>query len=144
MATIKFVRGDERKFVTVEERAKTDPRIAKQLENRPPTSGPPVLNFVYHEGSSEEPELIAVKLPANFKVEAHAHVADEIVVVTEGEAIFGKQAFGVGSSVFIPRMTLYGFQAGPDGVTFLNFRPTKSPGTIRKEEFLAKRKAASE
>jgi len=41
-------------------------------------------------------------------------------------------------------MTLYGFQAGPEGLTFLNFRPTKNPGTLRRDEFLAKRKAASE
>src|SRR5229473_5922333 len=106
MATIKFVRGDEQKFISVEDRAKGDPRVAEFLKKRGRPSAPPVGNFVHHEGTDDEPELIAVQLPAGFKVEPHAHVEDEIVVVTEGEIIFGKQAFGVGSSVFIPKMTL--------------------------------------
>jgi hypothetical protein len=144
MATIKFVRGDEQKFISVEERAKADPRVAELLKKRGRTSFPPVGNFVHHEGSDDEPELIAVRLPADFKVEAHAHVEDEIVVVTEGSVIFGKQVYGIGSSVFIPKMTLYGFQAGPEGLTFLNFRPTRSPGLLTKDDFLAKRKGASE
>jgi mannose-6-phosphate isomerase-like protein (cupin superfamily) len=144
MGTIKFVRGDEQKFVSVEDRAMADPRVAELLKKRGRDSFPPVENFVHHEGSEDEPELIAVRLPADFKVEAHAHLEDEIIVVSEGEVIFGKQAFGVGSSVFIPKMTLYGFQAGPEGLTFLNFRPTRSPGLLTKEDLMAKRKGASE
>ena len=55
-----------------------------------------------------EPQLFEAKYPANNKVEAHAHHVDEIVVITEGEIHFGKQVYGVGSSVFIPKMTLSG------------------------------------
>jgi len=143
MATIKFVRGDEREFRTVEERAKTDARLAERLKHLPDRVAGS-SNFVHHEGSADEPELFEVRIPADFKIAPHAHESDEIIVVTEGEVRFGKQIYGVGSSVFVPKMTLYGFQAGPEGLTFLNFRPTKTPGAINKDEFLAKRKAVSE
>jgi quercetin dioxygenase-like cupin family protein len=143
MATIKFVRGDERKFVTLEERAQTDPRLAARLKELPSRSFEG-LNFVHHEGSVETPELFEVRLPPGCKIEAHAHEADEIIVVTEGEVVFGKQIYGVGSSVFIPKMTLYSFHAGPAGLTFLNFRPVKNPGSLTKDEFMAQRKAPAQ
>ena|SRR3981189_1122241 len=141
MATIKFVNSDERHFVSLQERAKTDPQLAASLENFPPgeRNG---ATFTHHEGTSDEPQLFEAKFPANNKVEAHAHYSDEIIVVTEGEIHFGKQVYGVGSSVFIPKMTLYSFQAGPYGLTFLNFRPTKGTGVIFKDEFMAMRREA--
>jgi hypothetical protein len=97
-------------------------------------------SFVHHDGGSDEPQLFEVKLPAGRKVDAHAHSADEIIVVTEGDIHFGKQVYGVGSSVFIPKMTLYSFKAGVNGLTFLNFRPTRSSGAIFKDEFMAMRR----
>ena len=141
MATIKFVSGNERHFVSFQDRAKADPQAAAALKRLPPgerNGG----RFTHHEGTSDEPQLFEVKFPANNKVEAHAHDTDEIIVVTEGEVHFGKQVYGVGSSVFIPKMTLYSFQAGPKGLTFLNFRPTKSTGAIFKDEFMEMRREA--
>jgi quercetin dioxygenase-like cupin family protein len=141
MATIKFVSSNERHFVSIVERAKTDPQVAAALKHFPPgeRNG---TTFAHHEGSPDEPQLFEVRFPANNRVEAHAHDADEIIVVTEGEIHFGKQVYGVGSSVFIPKMTLYSFQAGPKGLTFLNFRPTRSKGAIFKDEFMAIRRGA--
>jgi mannose-6-phosphate isomerase-like protein (cupin superfamily) len=139
MATIKFVNGKDRNFTSVEERAKTDPQLAEAMKHFPPGEGNGDL-FTHHSGSSDEPQLLEVRFPANNKVEAHAHDADEILVVTEGEIHFGKQVYGVGSSVFIPKMTLYSFQAGPNGLTFLNFRPTKSHGAIFKDTFMEMRR----
>ena len=141
MATIKFVNGNNRHFVSLQEQAKTDPRVAAALENFPPgeRNG---ATFSHHAGTSDTPQLFEVKFPANNKVEAHAHFSDEIIVVTEGEIHFGKQVYGVGSSVFIPKMTLYSFQAGPEGLTFLNFRPTTGKGVVFKDEFMAMRRKA--
>jgi hypothetical protein len=78
-------------------------------------------------------------MPPNMKVDAHAHETDEIVVVAKGSVLFGKRAYGPGSSVMIPKMTLYSFQAGPAGLTFLNFRPTIDFGKISKDDFMARR-----
>jgi hypothetical protein len=143
MATIQFVNGSDRKFLTVEERMETDPELAEIVKRYPPgeLKG---ASFTHHEGAPDELLLFEMKFPANTKVETHAHDADEIIVVTEGEIQFGKQLFGIGSSVFIPKMTLYSFQAGPNGLTFLNFRPTRSAGAITKDDFMAMRSQASQ
>ena len=138
MATIRFVNGSERKLLTTEERAKTDPGLAAKLKTHPELAG---AVFVHHSGSSKEPELFEVQLPPERHVEPHAHTADEIIVVTQGEAHFGRQVYGTGSSIFIPKMTLYAFRSGPQGLTYLNFRPTKSPGAIFKDEYMAIRAA---
>ena len=141
MAAIKFVSSNQRQFVSGQERAKTDPQVAAALKHFPP-GGPQGDSFTHYEGTSDEPQLFEAKFPANNKVEAHAHYSDEIIVVTEGEIHFGKQVYGVGSSVFIPKMTLYSFQAGPKGLTFLNFRPTKTIRIIFKDELMAMRRDA--
>jgi quercetin dioxygenase-like cupin family protein len=138
MATIKFVDAGTREFVSAGERAKSDPVFAERLKNFAPEVAE-VASFVHHPGNDEEPELFEVRLPPGAKVDSHAHRADEIIVVTAGQVIFGKQTYGPGSSVFIPKMTLYSFQAGPDGLTFLNFRPVKGGGSVTKAEFLAVR-----
>jgi quercetin dioxygenase-like cupin family protein len=141
MTAIKFVHGSERRFVSVHERAKAEPQLAEILKRYPPGEMEGET-FIHHAGSSDEPQLLEVKLSADTQIAAHAHDADEIIVVVEGEVHFGKQRYGIGSSVLIPRMTLYSFRAGPAGLTFLNFRPRKSTGTISKGEFMAMRAEA--
>ena len=42
----------------------------------------------------------------------------------------------------VPGGTLYAFPAGPDGCTFLNFRPRADASYIRKSEFLRDSKGA--
>jgi quercetin dioxygenase-like cupin family protein len=124
MATIKFVSADERKFISANKAFNSS-------------------KFTHHPGGPDSPQLFEVKYPPNQKVAAHAHTADEIFVVTEGEIHFGKQVYGVGSSVFIPMMTLYAFQAGPDGLTYLNFRPIGGARNIPRDEFVASRGQAN-
>lgn len=138
MATIKFVHSEDRRFVSAQERAKTEPKIAEFLKLYPPGEYQGET-FYHHQGSEEEPQLFEVKLPPGTKIDSHAHYSDEIIFVTEGEAHFGKQVYGVGSSVYVPKMTLYAFQAGPEGLTFLNFRTNRTTGVITKEEFMAMR-----
>ena len=142
MATIKFVDGAHREFMTFEERVANDPTLAAVLDRVPPENRQG-STFSHHTGDDETPELFEIQMPPNFKVEAHAHDADEIIVVAEGEICFGKQVYGVGSSVFIPKMTLYSFESGPNGLRFLNFRPTGGSGFIPKDQLLAERGADS-
>ncbi len=143
MATIKFVRGEDRAFPLLSERIKSDPVLAEMAKDWPPEDMMTGV-FTHHGGSEEEPQLLEIKFPPNHKNDSHAHDADEIFVVVEGSIKFGTQVYGVGSSVFIPKMTLYSFQAGPEGLTFLNFRPTKSHGAITKDEFMAMRSEKKE
>ena len=64
-----------------------------------------------------------------FEVGVHAHTEDEVIVVTRGEIVLGQRALGPGTVIAIAHATLYSFRTGPDGLTFLNFRPNL-PGYI--------------
>lgn len=60
---------------------------------------------------------------ADFEVAPHFHSEDEVIVVTAGQIVLGKRAYGRGTAIAIPRDTIYGFRTGPDGLSFINFRP---------------------
>jgi quercetin dioxygenase-like cupin family protein len=141
MATIRFVRGEEREYVSIAEQAGRSAEVREAIK-RMPGGELKGATFLHHSGGPTEPRLFEVKFPPGTKVEPHAHDADEIIVVTEGEIHFGKQVYGVGSSVFIPKLTLYSFQAGPEGLTFLNFRPTYHSAVILKDELMERRRQA--
>ena len=94
---------------------------------------------VHHPGR-EGLQLFELRLEPGTRGESHAHVEDEIIVVVEGELRFGARTLGAGSSVMVPGGTLYAFTAGPDGCTFLNFRPRADPSYIPKSEFLRESK----
>jgi hypothetical protein len=60
------------------------------------------------------------------EVPLHAHSEDEIIVVLEGELLFGPRVLGTLGALAIPRQAHYSFRAGPGGLVFINFRP-RSP-----------------
>jgi quercetin dioxygenase-like cupin family protein len=131
MGTIRFVDGNNREFKPVK------PQYRDNVVDG-------TASFSHHPGSDGEPRLFEVSFPPDAVTESHAHDVDEIIVVMEGEMRFGKQTYGVGSSVYIPKMTLYSFQAGPEGLRFLNFRTaTSAVPHINKDEFMAMRAQAS-
>jgi mannose-6-phosphate isomerase-like protein (cupin superfamily) len=142
VAAIRFVRAEEREFLNLQELAEkgfnASPQLAEHVKRFTPETSEGTI-FTHHEGTSEEPQLNEVRMPPNIKVDPHAHGEDEIMAVVEGEIRFGKQVYGVGSSIFIPRMTLYSFQSGPDGLTFLNFRPRRGTEFYFPDELMAKR-----
>jgi uncharacterized cupin superfamily protein len=94
---------------------------------------------VHHSGDAGGLQLFELRLAPGTKGATHAHVEDEIIVVVEGELRFGAHVCTEGSSVMVPGGTLYGFEAGPDGCRFLNFRPRVDTTYITKDEFLASR-----
>jgi quercetin dioxygenase-like cupin family protein len=121
MAKIDFVRPEERVFVPA------------------PDPSSPVSICSRYPGTTDAPELMEIRFEPDYVGPPHAHEIDEIVVVVEGELRLGSQSYGPGSSAFIPRMTLYALGAGPEGVTFLNFRARQDDSVIPKDEFLARR-----
>ena len=68
--------------------------------------------------------------PEAAKLGVHSHSEDEIIFVTAGEIRLGAKLFGPGTAVAIAADTLYSFTAGPDGLSFINFR-AGTPGDIR-------------
>jgi hypothetical protein len=59
----------------------------------------------------------------------HHHSADEIIFVREGGLQFGDRLCGPGSALAIPGGARYSFTAGPDGLSFVNFRGRQSTYT---------------
>jgi quercetin dioxygenase-like cupin family protein len=133
---IEFVDAEAREFVSAKEWAARDPDV-KELLAHLNDDVAESATFYHHHGTAEELELFETRWPPFARIDPHAHDVDEIIVVVQGEIRFGRKRYGVGSSVFIPSMTLYGFEAGPEGLTFLNFRPCSAARTVAKEEFRA-------
>lgn len=55
-------------------------------------------------------------------VAVHSHSEDEIIFVRDGELRVGRRHFGPGAALAIAAHTKYGFQVGPVGLSFVNFR----------------------
>ena len=60
----------------------------------------------------------------------HAHSEDELIFVTSGQIRLGQRLFDAGTAIGIAADTLYGLSPGPEGMTFVNFRPGP-PSAIR-------------
>ena len=60
----------------------------------------------------------------------HSHSEDEIIFVTAGAMRLGHKLVGPGTAIAIAADTLYSFTAGPEGLSFVNFRAAM-PGDIR-------------
>ena len=60
----------------------------------------------------------------------HSHSEDEIIFVTDGQIRLGTKLYGPGTALAIAADTLYSFTAGPEGLSFINFR-SGTPGDIQ-------------
>ncbi len=123
MAAIKFMDSGDREFASHPRPGATDA----------------VLSCRHHPGSDHAPQLDEYRFPPRYKVAAHAHEADQIMFVAQGSVRFGNHECGAGSSVFVPGMTLYSFESGPEGLTLLTFVPVQDTGAIWKDDFMALR-----
>jgi quercetin dioxygenase-like cupin family protein len=87
-----------------------------------------------HPGAEDELQLVEVNLSPGTIAESHAHELSEIIFVLDGQLRFGATVLNPGDSVQIAGMTLYGFEAGPEGVRYLNFRPRQDRTFYKREE----------
>ena len=55
-------------------------------------------------------------------VAVHSHSEDEIIFVRDGELRVGSRHYGPGAALAVAAHTKYGFQVGPSGLSFVNFR----------------------
>ena len=93
----------------------------------------------YFPNDGETLELFHIDLGPGAHIEPHAHTEDEIVYVLSGEIHLGARVLGPGDALYVAKNTLYSFDVGPEGCSFLNFRPTDKVGYLNKEAFLAQR-----
>jgi quercetin dioxygenase-like cupin family protein len=99
----------------------------------------PVDKFPYFPLEGDGLQLFQIDLGPDAVIEPHAHTADEIVYVLEGSILLGARTLGPGDALCVAKDTLYGFTTGPEGCSFLNFRPTSKVGYLDKEQFMAQR-----
>jgi hypothetical protein len=59
---------------------------------------------------------------AGGEVAVHSHSEDEVIFVRAGSIRLGKREHGPGTAIAIAANTKYGFTAGPEGLSILNFR----------------------
>jgi hypothetical protein len=52
----------------------------------------------------------------------HSHSEDEVIFVRDGAIRLGNKLYGPGTALSITANTKYGFYAGPEGLSFVNFR----------------------
>jgi hypothetical protein len=60
--------------------------------------------------------------PKGTVVPLHSHSEDEIIFVTAGEIRLGNRNYGPGTALAVAAGTVYGFEAAPEGLSFINFR----------------------
>ena len=119
MAKIKVSDVDEANWIRSVDMA--PPEMVDTLE---PDEANTLIN-IHAEGSDDVLQLFEVKLPAGAKQRVHAHDTDEIIYVVGGAMRVGNRLLKPGSSLFVAGKTMYSFEAGPEGLQFLNFRPRK-------------------
>jgi hypothetical protein len=68
----------------------------------------------------------------DYEVPVHSHTEDEIIFVRTGAMRLGNKLYGPGTALAIAADTKYGFKAGPDGLSFVNFRAA-SPSHVNAD-----------
>ena len=61
----------------------------------------------------------------NRELNTHCHSEDEIIFITEGSMMFGRDELLPGTALAIDRDTAYKFKAGSRGLSFINYRSTE-------------------
>lgn len=83
-----------------------------------------------HENSFPPPEQVA---PFDAEAGVHCHTEDEVIFVVAGDIRLGNKLYGPGTAIGIAANTYYGFNPGPSGLKFINFRPGL-PSEIRMSD----------
>jgi len=89
-------------------------------------SGCPTCEIWLHENHFGPTEPLT---PEQEQRGVHSHTEDEIIFVIDGQIKLGNRLCGPGTALAIAANTMYSFQPGPNGLSFINFR-AGTPGDI--------------
>lgn len=96
-------------------------------------------HVAFHElGDESSLQLFEIAYEPGAAIEVHSHQEDEIIYVVAGSMKLGPKTVPPGTSVFVSADTLYSFEAGPEGLRMLNFRPRRDDSFVTREEHLEK------
>ena len=118
MARVRLTTEDQQPWVVSGDRPIADDERGKLRE------GELTSEFRIREpGSDRNPQLVELRYQPNAEIRLHSHDEDEIIYVLGGAMRINNRTVGPGACLTIPGGVFYGFHAGPDGLTILNFRP---------------------
>ena len=123
-----YVRRDERVLISLSQQAAASPELNEMVMALPPEQRL-TATFVHFVGSAERPQLVEIWVPPGARIQPHPQEAHGIGYVIGGEMHVEGQVLGAGSSFFVPTGVAFSYQAGPQGITFLGFRPVRPRDT---------------
>jgi quercetin dioxygenase-like cupin family protein len=89
-------------------------------------AGGAITEVVFCHEDPDGYSLAKVSLAADMILPAHTHNVDCLYYVIAGRLHLGRRCLGPGAGFYVPRGARYGYRAGPDGVTVLEFRHATS------------------
>jgi hypothetical protein len=92
------------------------------------------MQILYADAESNGLSLGCYSFPANFTFPLHWHDSDQIILVQSGMMFHGNKELHPGSGYFTRAGATYSFRAGPDGVSFYEFRPVTNFRTVMVED----------
>jgi hypothetical protein len=81
----------------------------------------PTCSVWLHENSFAPPEPDEPRADAEAGI--HSHAEDEVIFVTAGQMRLGTRLYAPGLALAVAADTMYSFTTGPEGLSFINFRP---------------------
>ncbi len=78
------------------------------------------------DGMKGNPEIFLVELAPHFIAARHSHDQDESYYIVEGEMEFNGVSCPVGTSIHVPKGTVYKLETGSAAAVYLNTRPRKA------------------
>jgi quercetin dioxygenase-like cupin family protein len=118
MARVRLTTEDQQPWVVSGERSISDEERGKLRQGELQSA------FRIREpGGDHNPQLVELRYEPNSEIRLHSHDEDEIIYVLSGAMRINNRSVGAGACLTIPGGVFYGFHAGPEGLTILNFRP---------------------
>jgi hypothetical protein len=97
----------------------------------------------YFPTDTESLELTEYTFPGGTEIHPHSHTVSEIIYILKGQIRFAGRVCPPGTALYIDKDVRYGFQAGPQGVTFLNFRGLTGSRLLTRDESSSVRAATN-
>jgi quercetin dioxygenase-like cupin family protein len=107
-----------------------DPEDQKSLAAKGPRSTNIVLGghdaVLFRGQDADGYSLVKAWFAPHYVLPRHSHDADCLYHIVEGSIVMGAQVLSAGDGFFVPAGAPYAYEAGPDGVTVLEFRTRTS------------------
>lgn len=84
------------------------------------------VDQVFRHGGEDGFSLVRVWFKPNYHLPRHSHDDDCLYFVLSGQVLMGAQVLEAGDGFYVPKDSVYGYRAGPEGAEVLEFRHSTS------------------